>query len=279
MRASATASWGSSSFGLRLSAAQASVTVFGSESIWQLVAVCPLSANAVLSRASESTSANVSALLIAIYVTAPSELIEHPTTVRQPHQIEQIPLRHGDIPGILPRDHGLQLLSQLDQTILRWNRPDDPIAVRVIAGYIGLRELAELDNRHPSLLRGSAGCDVLPEQIDQLAAFHYSSNVRGENRRCLLHVHCSVIGRRSEGNVVRSHDDGLLHPELIFGVGRLHRGRHILFNHGKIGTARGNAGELDGLATAPFRGNEVALLVGGDVDARDRVTDVHVGDG
>src|ERR1700733_9563218 len=120
MRASATASWRSRSSGLRLSAAEASVTVFGSESIWQLATPCPVSAIAVLSRASESTSANVSALLVTIYVTAPSELIEHPAAVRQPYEIEQVPLRHGDVTGILPRDHGLQLLSQLNETILVW---------------------------------------------------------------------------------------------------------------------------------------------------------------
>src|ERR1700678_1956031 len=120
MRASATASWRESSFGLSLSAAQASVTAFGCESIWQLADGWPVSAIAVLSRTSARTSA--SALLVTIDVTAPSELVEHPATVRQAHEIEQIPLRHRHVMGILPRDHGLELPSQLDQTILRRNR-------------------------------------------------------------------------------------------------------------------------------------------------------------
>ncbi len=70
----------------------------------------------------------------------------------------------------------------------------------------------------------------------------------------------------------------MLHSKVVLGVRGFHGARNIPLDDGKVVAGGGEATELNRFGTAPLGGDHVAFLVRGDMNPRDRMTDVHVSD-
>src|ERR1700677_371413 len=82
-------------------------------------------------------SNNPMILFVAIDVSATAQLVEHPTAVRQAHEVEQIPIIDGAIGRIFSCDHRLHLSTQLCHSVVRRYGALRAGALRVSTLHIG----------------------------------------------------------------------------------------------------------------------------------------------
>ena len=175
-------------------------------------------------------------LLITIDVAASSELVKHPPSIGEAHEIEQIPLRDGLVRWILARNHGFQLLAQLCQNGVHSDgtEPTTPSPF----------EVARLGDLPRSACRARPPREplLLPRCWQQRPC--PSSTIRSQRSTTRV---LSETGKDRSGPFVRSRQASsevaananviaaaitiaCLTPEVLLGVGGVHGGGDVLLD-------------------------------------------------